>query len=79
MALLGGFAWLFLTGRIVTKRELEKWVSLYEREREDRIGAQKSVAEVASASANMAEQIERALARDIYDERQTGRVTRARG
>lgn len=76
--MLAAFGWLFLTGRIVTKRELDEANRRYEREREDRIGAQKSVAEVASASANVAESIERALGREIYDERTTGRVSRGR-
>jgi hypothetical protein len=57
VAMLLGFGWLFLTDRIVTRRELDKWVALYERERDDRVTAQKMVAEFGSASAGVAEAV----------------------
>lgn len=85
LTMLGLFAWAMYKRWFVTKgelddkqAELEKMTALFEREREDRIAAQKVSAEVASASANVAESIERAISRDIYDERQTGRVSRGR-
>lgn len=76
LVILGGFGWLILTGRLVTGRELTKMTALFEREREDRIAAQKTSAEVASASANIAESVERVI--DLYGERQTGVTARAR-
>lgn len=69
--------WFVTRGELDDKQaELDKMSALFEREREDRIAAQKGMAEVASASANVAESIE--LVMGVYSEREQGTVKRAR-
>lgn len=77
LAMLAVFGWLTIgeKSKLVGREVAEAWRHLYERERQDRIAAQKDVAEVASASAKVAETAERAvgLVTNAYEERLAGR------
>lgn len=79
IAMFAAFGWLFLTGRIVTRRELDKWITLFEQERADRVAAQKGTADLAAGNADVAEAVANLSAKvagNVYDERLTGRARR---
>lgn len=75
LGMLAAFAWAILKRKLVTGAESAEWKALYEREREDRIAAQKNVADFAAENANVAEAVA-GLAKsvvtkaNVYDERQ---------
>ena len=62
LAMLVGFGWLWLTGRIVSGKQYDKDVAyrdaLYTAERADRIDAQKSVQAFAGAMNELADSVE---------------------
>jgi hypothetical protein len=57
IAMLGGFLWLILRGKLVTGSQLASMTSLFERERSDRIAAEAIIAKFAAANADVAEAV----------------------
>jgi hypothetical protein len=90
LAILGGFLFLLLRGKLVTggqlaqlKDQLATMTMLFERERSDRMAAEANVAKFASANAEVAEAVREALTEvvkgpDAYAERLAGPPRRAR-
>lgn len=71
VVILAAFGWLILRRKLVTAGELadkqaesDGWRALYEREREDRIAAQKQLGEVPAAVAGLSDSV-RGLAEDV--------------
>lgn len=82
LVLLTGFAWLILTGKLVTGSQLATMTGLFERERGDRITAEANLAKLAGANADVAEAVREALTVVIkpapYAERLEGTPRRGR-
>ena len=81
LAILAGFAWLILTGKLVTGQQFERMSALYERERTDRLAAEAALAKRGEATADFSEAIAQGfetvldrLPSDPYDERLRGRA-----
>lgn len=78
LAMLAAFAWAILRRKLVTGAESDGWKALYEREREDRIAAQKAVGDLAGESANVAEAVaalsKSIVTANVYDERLRGKA-----
>ena len=83
LAILGGFLYLLLTGKIVMGTQLGTMTALFERERADRIAAEATLAKFATANAEVAEAVREALTEVVkrpepYADRLAGTPRRAR-